>query len=101
MKRMGGLLATYEEKKADLRPEEKADRLHIIILLKESVKLLRHDYEQQTKQFEMGGYRGDNYYENNWGANEATMVTDTSNVGFSLNNDRAKMNSPNDNILLN
>ena len=111
MKRMSGLLATYEEKKPDLKPEEKADRLHIIKLLKESVKNLRHDYEMQTKQFEMGNFQGDTFFRgekpsarDTWGPgedNSATMVTDASNIGFSLNNDKVMKTSPSDNILLN
>ena len=108
---MSGLLATYEEKKPDLKPEEKADRLHIIKLLKESVKHLRHDFDLQTKQFEMGNFQIDTYFRGDktsgretWGLNEdnsATMVTDASNIGFSLNNDKVMRNSPSDNILLN
>ena len=55
MKRMQALLVSYEEQKADLRPEEKNDRHFVIQLLREALKLLRHDYEQQTKRFELGG----------------------------------------------
>ena len=55
MKRMQALLVSYEEQKADLRPEEKNDRHFVVQLLREALKLLRHDYEQQTKRFELGG----------------------------------------------
>ena len=55
MKRMSGLLVSYEEQKPDLKQEEKQDRLLVIKLLKEASRLLREDFEQQTKQFEIGG----------------------------------------------
>jgi len=55
MKRMQALLVSYEEQKSDLKPEEKQERLHVIKLLREALKLLRHDYDQQTKRFEAGG----------------------------------------------
>ena len=46
MKRMAGLLVSYEEKKADLRQEEKNERQHVIKVLRESLKLLRYDFDQ-------------------------------------------------------
>ena len=46
MKRMQALLVSYEEQKSDLKPEEKNDRHFVIQLLREALKLLRHDYEQ-------------------------------------------------------
>ena len=46
MKRMQALLVSYEEQKSDLKQEEKQDRLYVIKLLREALKLLRHDYEQ-------------------------------------------------------
>lgn len=106
MKRMSGLLATYEDKKADLKPEEKQERLRVIKLLKESLRIVKVDFEMQTKQFEMGNYLGDPYLMEKpsqrgaglYDDNTATIVTDTSQVGFSLNNDRRL---PNDNIMLN
>ena len=52
---MQALLVSYEEQKSDLKPEEKQERLHVIKLLREALKLLRHDYDQQTKRFEAGG----------------------------------------------
>ena len=104
MKRMQALLVSYEEQKSDLKPEEKQERLQVIKLLREALKLLRHDYDQQTKRFEAGGgfrqaagssprgypdqntkpsYRDD--------ANEPyTMITDHSQIGFSLNQDQSK-----------
>ena len=75
--------------------------MYVIKLLREALKLLRYEYEQQTKRFELGGgfrqvmtapdstfldpkmkpsYReemNDPY----------TMATDVSNIGFSLNQD--------------
>ena len=55
MKRMSGLLVSYEEQKPDMKADEKQDRVLVIKLLKEALRLLRDDFEQQTRQFEMGG----------------------------------------------
>ena len=59
----------------------------------------------------MGNFQIDTYFRGDktsgretWGPNEdnsATMVTDASNIGFSLNNDKVMRTSPSDNILLN
>ena len=66
MKRMQTLLVSYEDQKSDLKVEEKQDRLYVITLLREALKLLRYDYEQQTKRFELGGgYRQAGGYQDN------------------------------------
>lgn len=104
MKRMAGLLATYEDKKTDLKQEEKSERQRVIKLLKEALRIIRVDYEQQTKQFEMGNFLGGGgNMSGGWGTADdaqATLVTDTSNIGFSLNNDRRMQGNPDANILL-
>ena len=46
MKRMQGILVSYEEQKPDLRAQEKQERLEVIKLLKESLRLLRDDFNQ-------------------------------------------------------
>jgi len=45
MKRLNGIMVTYEEKKPDLTKQEKADRNDIMALLRESIRLLKFDFE--------------------------------------------------------
>jgi hypothetical protein len=92
MKRMQGILVSYEEQKPDLRPAEKSDRYEVIKLLKEALRILKDDFESQTKQFEMGGgYRpapqGNNTFAQFNSAEDpmTTLMTDNSNIGLSVN----------------
>ena len=45
LKRMTGIMVTYEEKKPDLTQKEKGDRLEIVKLLRESLKLMKFEFE--------------------------------------------------------
>lgn len=55
-KRLKGVLITLEEKKQDLNPNEIQQRNEVIEILKESMKLLRLEMEEQTHRVENGGY---------------------------------------------
>ena len=55
MKRMATIFAHYEEQKPDLSQQEKEERNTVIKLLKEALRLLRDDFQEQTKQFGKGG----------------------------------------------
>ena len=52
---MHTFLAGYEEQKQDMKKEEKQERLAVITRIKDALKLLRQDFDMQTKQFEIGG----------------------------------------------
>jgi len=46
MKRMAGILVSYEEQKPDLKKHEKDERLSVIKCLKEALRILKDDFEQ-------------------------------------------------------
>ena len=46
MKRMSGILVSYEEQKPDLKKHEKDERLAVIKCLKEALRILKDDFEQ-------------------------------------------------------
>ena len=54
-KRMGTLLHSYEEMSDGLREAEKNERNGIIRDIRDALKLVREDFNRQTKSFEMGG----------------------------------------------
>ena len=108
MKRMATIFAHYEEQKPDLSQQEKEERNTVIKLLKEALRLLRDDFQEQTKQFGKGGgaaYPRGGQWTGNGEDPMMTMMTDVSNTGFGINNDRNGIkemgNNPNDNIMLN
>jgi hypothetical protein len=51
MKRLKGILVTYEEKVKDITAYELEQRNEVLDLLKQSIKLLRLEIEEQTKNF--------------------------------------------------
>ena len=51
LKRMQSILISYVDQKTDLSKEEKNEREYVIKLLREALKMLRHEFEHQTKQF--------------------------------------------------
>ena len=55
VRNMKTTLSTYEEMGEGMREGEKNDRLEIIRNLGDALKLVRQDFNRQTKAFEMGG----------------------------------------------
>ena len=51
MKRLKGILVTYEEKVKDITAYELEQRNEVLDLLKQSIKLLRLEIEEQTQNF--------------------------------------------------
>lgn len=104
MKRMAGILVSYEEQKPDLKKHEKDERISVIKCLKEALRILKDDFEQQTRSFEMGGGYRQVYSAYQEDPMNTQMMTDTSNMGLSANATQNKYlindgrgNSPNQN----
>ena len=92
MKRMQGIFVAYKEQKPDLSKKEDEDRTETIKFLREAFRILKDDFAQQTKQFEMGGgYRqvqnanNSNYLDQIREDPMTTLMTDNSNIGLSVN----------------
>ena len=106
LKRMVTIFSSYEEQKPDLTQAEKDERNAVIKLLREALRLLRDDFEQQTKQFGSTS-RGAGQWTGAGDDPMTTMMTDTSNTGFSINAtgnngaiNKMGQHNPNDNISL-
>lgn len=54
MKRLKGILVTYEEKVKDLSAHELEQRNEVLDLLRQSLKLLKDEIEEQTRNFQHG-----------------------------------------------
>ena len=54
LKRLNGNIVTYKEKKPEVQEQELEQRNSVISVLRETFKLFRRDYDQQTKIFEQG-----------------------------------------------
>ena len=93
LKRMQSILISYIDQETNLSKEEKSEREYVIKLLREALKMLRHEFEHQTKQFQHGvssntafmmqqTAKGESSYRDD---PATTMNTDISNVGLQIN----------------
>ena len=102
LKRMQSILISYIDQETNLSKEEKSEREYVIKLLREALKMLRHEFEHQTKQFQHGvssnsafmmqqTAKGDSSYRDD---PATTMNTDISNVGLQINEQAPSSRNP-------
>ena len=59
IKRMTSIMVNYEDRKQDLKDEERKDRKDVIDYLRTSMKKFNYELEEQTRQFKAGAFQKD------------------------------------------